>query len=348
VTILNAISPPEALAGWDDFVAAHPSGHLLQTTGWGRLKAEVGWDWEVVLSGTPEAPQAGALVLYRSLPLKLGTVAYVPRGPVVAWEDETTVKALLMALHRAAQRRRAWACWVEPELPDGHASTAVLLALRYRPPVRSVQPRRTILVDLTPTEDEILAAMKSKTRYNVRLSQRRGIRVRQGTLEDIPLFYRLMQETGVRDAFGIHTEAYYRRAYELFAPRGQVALLLAELEGEPLAGVLAFAVGTKAWYIAGGSSNRHRNLMPTYGVQWAAMQWARARGCTVYDLWGVPDADEEILEREFTERRDGLWGVYRFKRGFGGRLVRYVGLWERSLHPLYPLASALALKLARR
>jgi len=88
--------------------------------------------------------------------------------------------------------------------------------------------------------------------------------------------------------------------------------------------------------------------MPTYGVQWAAMQWARARGCTVYDLWGIPDADEEILERDFTERRDGLWGVYRFKRGFGGRVVRYVGLWERPLHPLYPLASALALKLARR
>jgi len=215
VTVLNAISPPEALAGWDDFVATHPFGHLLQTTGWGRLKAEVGWDWEVVLSG-------------------------------VAWEDEMTAQALLTALHRAARRRRAWACWVEPELPDRHASTAVLQALRYRPPVRSVQPRRTILVDLTPTEDKILAAMKSKTRYNIRLSQRRGVKVRQGSLEDISLFYRLMQETGVRDAFGIHTEAYYRRAYELFAPRGQVALLLAEFEGEVLAGVLVFAVGTKA------------------------------------------------------------------------------------------------------
>lgn len=348
MTILDASSPEEALTGWDNFVATHPAGHLLQTTGWGQLKAEVGWDWEVVLNGTPEAPQAGALVLYRALPLGLGTVAYVPRGPVVAWEDRATVEALLRAVHRAARRRRAWACWVEPELLDGHAGAAVLRALRYRPPVRGIQPRRTILVDLTPTEDEILAAMKSKTRYNIRLSQRKGIQVRQGTLADIPLFYHLMQETGARDAFGIHTEAYYRRAYELFAPRGQVALLLAELNGEPLAGVLVFAVGERAWYIAGGSSNRHRNLMPTYGVQWAAMQWARARGCTVYDLWGIPDADEEVLERSFTERSDGLWGVYRFKRGFGGRVVRYIGLWERALHPLYPLASAVERRLSRR
>ena len=91
----------------------------------------------------------------------------------------------------------------------------------------------------------------------------------------------------------------------------------------------------------GASSDAHRNLMAPYAIQWAAMRWAKARGCSTYDLWGVPDQDEEILENEFVERTDGLWGVYRFKRGFGGQVIRCVGLWEQSLHPLYPLAAKL-------
>jgi peptidoglycan pentaglycine glycine transferase (the first glycine) len=102
--------------------------------------------------------------------------------------------------------------------------------------------------------------------------------------------------------------------------------------------LMVFAVGTTAAYISGASSSRHRNLMAPYAVQWAAIQWARSKGCIYYDLWGVPDADEAQLEEEFADRSDGLWGVYRFKRGFGGDLVRYAGLWERPLHPLYPLA----------
>jgi len=150
-----------------------------------------------------------------------------------------------------------------------------------------------------------------------------------------------MAETGERDEFGVHSRAYYRRSLELFEAQGQVALVLAEFDGEPLAGVLVFAVGEKSWYIAGASSNRRRNLMPAYAVQWTAMQWAKERGCSVYDLWGIPDADEETLEASFTERSDGLWGVYRFKRGFGGQVTRYIGMWERALSPLYHLAARL-------
>jgi lipid II:glycine glycyltransferase (peptidoglycan interpeptide bridge formation enzyme) len=323
---------------WDTLVAKHENGHFLQTSAWGRLKADFGWDWETVTVGDP--PHSGALILYRDLPLGVGTLAYVPRGPVVAWEETRHVGRVVAAIEAAARRRGAWAVWLEPSLRDTPAARAQLQALGLRSSARKVQPPRTILVDLTASEDEILARMKSKTRYNIRLSGRKDVTVREGTLKDVDTFNAMMEVTGDRDEFGIRDAAYYRRALELFLPPTeppgvQAALLIAEFEGEPLAALVALAVGRTAWYWIGASSNRHRNRMPTYALQWAAMRWARARGCTVYDMWGIPDADEETLENQFLERSDGLWGVYRFKRGFGGEVVRYAGLWEQALHPLY-------------
>ncbi len=120
--------------------------------------------------------------------------------------------------------------------------------------------------------------------------------------------------------FGVHSRDYYQRAYELFQPRGECILLLAEYQGEPISALMAFSRGQRAWYFYGASGNAHRERMPTYLLQWEAMRWARARGCLSYDLWGVPDYDESYLETHFSERSQGLWGVYRFKRGFGGQL----------------------------
>ena len=335
---------------WNRFVAAHPCGNLLQTTQWGRLKAGFGWDWELVTVGDKDAPRAGAIVLYRKLPLGLGALAYVPRGPLVDWSDRTAATELFAALHTAARKRRAWACWIEPEVGNASAhpaslphTEAFLADIGYRRAVRTIQPRRTIVLDISPPEEDILMTMKSKTRYNIRLSERKGVTVREGSIADVETYHDLMEVTGERDEFGVHTLAYYRKALELFAPEDEVALLLAEHEGEPLAGLMVFAVGKKSWYIYGASSDRHRNLMPAYAVQWAAIRWARARGCTTYDLWGIPDADEETLEAEFTERSDGLWGVYRFKRGFGGEVVRYTGLVgtrsESALSTRFPILS---------
>ena len=147
-------------------------------------------------------------------------------------------------------------------------------------------------------------------------------------------FHQLMIETGDRDGFGIHDSQYYQRAFEIFHPDGNCKLLLARLEDEPLAGLMVFKAGNRAWYFYGASSQRHRNTMPAYLLQWEAIRWAKSIGCLEYDFWGVPDADQEQLEAEFTERSDGLWGVYRFKRGFGGSLRRSVGPWDRIYQPL--------------
>ncbi len=328
---LQVTRPPAE--DWDAFVTAHSQAHLLQLAAWGELKSRFGWSAErIALSGVPSPILSGAQILYRRLPLGLGALAYIPKGPLMDWRDPQETTPTLHALDRAARSRGAIALTVEPDLPDTPDHVAALTHAGFIPGAATVQPRRTLLIDLSPDKSDILAAMKSKTRYNIRLAARKGVTVRQGTAADVSTFNRLMAVTGERDRFGVHSPDYYRAAFELFTDR--VGLFLAEYQGEPLAGLMAFALGQTAWYFYGASSAAHRDLMAPYAVQWAAVQWAKDRGCTTYDLWGVPDEDEATLEEEFTHRQDGLWGVYRFKRGFGGRLARTVGAWDRVYSPL--------------
>jgi len=347
VPAVRLFDQPDEQDAWDGLVSSAPGGHVLQSWAWGELKARFGWAVQRVAVG-----EACAQVLYRSVPGGLGTIAYIPKGPLVNYENPRSIQALLDGIEPFAQQRRAICLKIEPDLEDDPALSERLLDLGFRPSPQAVQPRRTILVDLNPEPDRILAEMKQKTRYNVRLAARKNVTVRPGTGADLPAFYRLMETTAQRDHFGIHTEAYYEMAYRLFVPLDRACLLLAEYGGELLAGLAVFALesaqGGTACYMYGASSDQHRNLMPAYLLQWEAMLWAREKGCRTYDLWGVPDRDEQILEAEFAERADGLWGVYRFKRGFGGRLVRTTGAWDLVYAPLrYRLYTA-AVRLRNR
>jgi peptidoglycan pentaglycine glycine transferase (the first glycine) len=335
--LIDIILPVTSFSHWESFIQSkHPDSHLLQTASWARLKSAFGWRAEPVLSG-----DAGAMVLFRSLPLGF-SIAYVPRGPVPP--TLSALPQLLPQLDSLCRTRRAVFLKIEPDLADDPSAADALWRLGFRPSPNTVQPPRTLRVDIRDSEEEILARMKPKTRYNIRLAARHGVAVSAG--EDIGSFARLMATTGARDSFAIHAGRYYQTAYEEFSRHGAVALLTATLQGEPLAGLMAFAQGTRAWYLYGASSDIHREVMAPYLLQWEAVRWARTKGCTEYDLWGIPDADEETLEKQFAARRDGLWGVYRFKRGFGGKIWRAVGAWDRVYVP--PLYWLYRLYFARR
>jgi len=334
MTTYESVSSVEPDA-WDDFVVAHPHSHVLQTSPWGALKATFDWSATQVAVTQDDDLVAGAQVLYRSLPAGVGRLAYVPKGPLVNWDDEEQVQALLSALDQEAQSEGAVALSIEPNLPDEPRHRERLRELGFQPaPFDAIQPRRTLVVDITPDEDDILMAMKSKTRYNIRLAGRKGVTVREAGEEGVATFNDILSATAERGDFGIHPPAYYEAAYRLFVSRGWARLLLAEVEGETVAGLMVFAIPPRSWYFYGASSTAHREKMPTYLLQWEAIRWAKSIGCTSYDLWGVPDEDRETLEDEFIERSDGLWGVYRFKRGFGGDLVRSVGAWDRVYAPM--------------
>lgn len=336
------IVEPEA-APWEQFVQAHPRAHVLQLPAWGALKAAYGW--QVIRVGLTRVDSdelvAGAQLLLRSFG-RIGSFGYLPMGPLVTAEDQWP--ALWPALHRRAGRRRAFMLKWEP----GHAPVyrpRGLESWRFLGSSHHIQPPRSILIDLRADEEQILARMNQGTRRKIRSSDKKGVTCREATAADLPAFTQLMAETGARSSFGVHEADYYRRAFELFVPQGNAALWLAEHEGRPLAGVMVFRAGKRAWYLYGASSADKRNLMASYGAQWAAIRWARAQGCHSYDLWGVPDSDEVTLEASFQTRHDGLWGVYGFKRGWGGALRRTVGaldcVYNPLLYQLYRVAVAL-------
>jgi len=322
-------------------VATSSVGHVLQSNQWGQLKERFGWQVARLAIEDRGQWRAGAQVLFRTLGPR--TIAYVPNGPITDWADAEVTQTLLEALHHLCRQRRAILLKIEPDVAEDRSaersrrSPALaqrLTELGFRPSPQTIQPQCTILLDLTPDPEAILARMKSKTRYNIRLAGRKGVSVREGTAKDLPGFYHLMRITAERDGFGIHSESYYQTAHQLFVPQGLARLFLATFEDQILAGIMAFAFDQRAWYMYGASSDEHRNLMPNYLLQWEAIKWAKECGCLTYDLWGIPDEEEAVLEGEFLKRSDGLWGVYRFKRGFGGQVVHYLRAYDYVYSPL--------------
>jgi peptidoglycan pentaglycine glycine transferase (the first glycine) len=320
----------------------------LQTARWARLKSDFGWSAQRVVLRTIPSPDApllgGASILFRKLPWGQA-IAYVPKGPAVDWADPAQTRAVLTMARNAAAKSRAALLKIEPDLPSTPALSAALQELGFQPSPQRVQPLTTVVIDLSGDEAAILGRMKQKWRYNIRLSERKGVTVREGSLDDLAATQRLMDATGERDAFNVHNAAYHRRATELFAPAGLMRWLLAEHEGQILAAIAVFALGRTAYYMWGASADDGRNVMPNHALQWAAMRWARTKGCSAYDLWGVPDEvgdNPAVYVDPESWGQGGLWGVYRFKQGFGGRVVRFAGAWDLPLskpgYELYKLA----------
>jgi lipid II:glycine glycyltransferase (peptidoglycan interpeptide bridge formation enzyme) len=318
---------------WDAFVSGQPTGHLLQSWGWGELKASAGWHpLRMALWDTEQQRMvAAAQVLRRTaahLPLWSGHLAYIPRGPVCDWSC-STYQIMLSELNRYVKQQGALALQMEPVLEVGEhksAGIAKFLDASGFHGVRAIQPARTIVLDITPDEESLLAHMKEKWRYNVRLAGRKGVQVRAAqTVEDVRNWYRLLQTTGDRDDFGIHTLEYYLQVWRIFVPRKQARLFLAEYDGQLLGGIFVGLMAKQAIYLYGASSNEQRNLMPNYLLQWEAIRWAKSEGATSYDFWGIPETDDED---------EAMAGVYRFKSGWGGRVVRLVGNYEYVYRPL--------------
>ncbi len=338
---------------WNEITASLPLAHLLQTWEWSQVKAR--YDWQAlpfVWEFEKGKPVAAAMILKRTLPVagfaKKMCVLYIPKGPLMDWSDIDLRTRVLDDLSTFAKRQGAIFIKIDPdvvlgtgvpgaeasvEFESGHAVRSWLDTRGWRFSQDQIQFRNTVLVDLTPSEDELLVRMKQKTRYNIRLAQKKGVTVRTAAVADLPLLYRMYAETSVRDGFLIREEGYYQAVWQGFRGVSPLAdpcqpfteALIAEVEGDPLAAVSLFYFAGQAIYLFGMSRETHREKMPNYLLQWEAMRRARSVGCRVYNLWGAPD---EFLES------DGLWGVFRFKEGLGGVVSRTIGAWDFTPNPL--------------
>jgi lipid II:glycine glycyltransferase (peptidoglycan interpeptide bridge formation enzyme) len=294
---------------------------------WGELKSEFGWKPVRLVT-----ENVGVQILFRKLPLGF-TIGYMPK-PVFSNQYSVVSNQFWNEVDLICKKNKAVFLKIEPDIWEDDPIINQLRITNYelRNSPHNIQPPRTIIIDIKGDEENILSRMKPKCRYNIRLAEKKGITVR--AWDDIESFHKMMLITGGRDNFGVHSKEYYQRAYDLFHSKGICELLVAEYEGKPLASLMVFTNGLRAWYVYGASNNEERNRMPTYLLQWEAIRWAKARGCEEYDLWGVPDENEEILEANFESRHDGLWGVYRFKRGFGGELKRAAQALDKVYNPL--------------
>jgi peptidoglycan pentaglycine glycine transferase (the first glycine) len=328
---------------WNDAVARLPQAHVLQSYEWGEFKSRHGWRPFRLLFVRRGAEVAAACVLLRRLPRGPWAVMYTPKGPCLDYEDSDLLAMVLDRLEETSRQQRAIFLKIDPDVPADRSDVTRLLEGRgWHASREQIQFRNTMLVDLRPSEQELLGGMKSKWRYNVRLAQRRGVEVVEGGMDDLPLFYEMYTTTSARDEFIIRPFSYYADAWGTFVSQGRAQLLLARHEGEVLAGQILFHFGNKAWYMYGASTDRHRHLMPNHLLQWEAMRWARARGCAVYDMWGAPDVMDES---------DPMWGVHRFKEGFGGEFTSYLGAYDypasRLLYWLYTAVMPRLLDLLR-
>jgi lipid II:glycine glycyltransferase (peptidoglycan interpeptide bridge formation enzyme) len=350
---------------WNSLISRLPNPHFLQTYEWGQVKAKYGWSplyavwsadgkWKVEsdpnLLSTFHSPVAAALILKRQILrtsfAKRLSILYSPKGPLLDWTNEALRKRVLSDLQTYAKQQGAIFVKVDPDVvlgtgvpfsegdvpeSNGQAVMSELKRRGWEYSSDQIQFRNTVLIDLNPTEDEILARMKPKTRYNIRLAEKKGVDLRVGKLEDLSMLYKIYAETSVRDGFVIRDEGYYKTVWEKFM-RSVVGSqpvcepLIAEVDGEPVVAIFVFYFAGRAYYVYGMSRNKHREKMPTYLLQWEAIRRARANGCTTYDLWGAPEVFDES---------DSMWGVYRFKEGLGGKVVRTLGAYDFAPSPLW-------------
>ena len=310
-----------------------PAAHILQTWEWGEFKRQTtGWQPQRIAFRQDGVLLALASIGVRSVgPFK---VMYAPKGPVFANSATAACEAVITALETLARRQGAIWLKIDPDIPigtgiegepdatteaEGSALQSRLAQRGWRFSADQVQFRNTILIDLTESEDALLAAMSQTTRRKVRVAEREGVTVRAASTADLPTLYELYRITGERDGFLTRPPSYYELEWRALMDAGLAHALIAEHDGQALGHVILFHFGRKCWYFTGASSNEQRDKMPNYLLQWEAMRWAKAQGYIIYDMWGAPN--------DFIES-DPLWGVYQFKRGFRGTVTRYLGAYD--------------------
>jgi len=312
---------------WDGWLRDSPGGgHVLQSYEWGEFKRRLGWrPIRLVLERDGAVVGLAQFLAYDTGPFVPGALWYCTKGPWLPWDDEEAVRTFFEGVREVARREGAHTVKIEPDVLEEQKDIKTLLGeIGFRKARYDLNLKTTLVVDLSLSEEELLARMKAKTRYNARLAARKGVEVVEPEFEEgWATFYEWMKATSERkeDYVLRRSRDYLHGVMRSMHDAGQGRLFFAEHEGTPLAGMYVFTFGEKYWYMYGASSDEKRNLKPNYVLQWEVMRWAKQRGLTHYDMVGVPKPEE-------LNESSSLWNVYKFKEGFGGELVDSLGCYD--------------------
>ena len=315
---------------YEDFVQSHPKGNFAQSVLWGKQKPM--WKWEAVAVRDEGGKIKGSCAfMTRKVPGLGKTLMYGCRGPVTDLDDRQTMAELLDGAKALAKKNKAYAIKIDPDVPSSNTAYAEMLhSFGFKSKeggknFEAINPRYVFRLNVEgKTEDELLAGFHQKWRYNIRLAVKKGVTVKICGKEMVPAFSDLMLTTGVRDGFVTRQPEYFANMLDNLGEHCRLYMAF-DPEGTPIAGTLAIWYGDKVWYLYGASSNEHRNLMPNYLLQWSMIQWAAEKGCRIYDFRGVSgDVSED----------NPLYGLFRFKQGFGGDFTEFVGEMDLVLDPV--------------
>lgn len=319
-------------SSWNQFILHHPEGNLLQSWSWGEFQQALGnsiWRLQVVGDNNEVIAQLLAI----KLSLGFGKfIIYTPREVLInttapIQHQQQAMELIVKKIKELGKGEKAILWRTDPPLKVSDTTALSLYkTFGFIRSKKSVQPSTNWVIDITAGTNNLLTAMKPKTRYNIHLAEKKGIRiVTSRNIEDIRIFNQLNKATAVRDGFIPHSDNYYKKQLEILGKAGGLELLVAYLDQAPVAAVLISFFGNKATYLHGASSNEHREAMATYAIQWAAINTAQTKGCATYDLGGV----------DLNNDHPAWAGITRFKQGFGGRAVEYVGSLELPISPLW-------------
>jgi lipid II:glycine glycyltransferase (peptidoglycan interpeptide bridge formation enzyme) len=310
----------DELKQWNELIAGNPDGgHFLQSAGWAHFRRHYGWQprqFVSIIGGKSIA----VLMLERSIPT-IGKIWYCPKGPGVT--NESDLEVVLAKLYKLEPD--VVAIKLEPELAAGTG-----LPSDFRKSTINRQVVSTGVVDLDKPEDELIASFKQKTRYNIRLSERKGVTVEavDPTAENFEIMYRLMATTHERSSYFNPNKGYILASWRALCNDHTGQLFLASHEDDILAGAYIVQLGNKAWYKDGGSTRAAKqNLMAPYALQWQIMRWLQNVGFTSYDLMGLP------APGELDDPNHPLSRLAQFKLGFKPELKEFMGTYDIVFHP---------------
>lgn len=317
---MSQIVTEEMIPAYEAFVQQHKKGHFAQSVLWAKQKPQ--WTWKAIISTDSDGQIRGSLaVLIRKVPFTGLTLMYGCRGPVCDPENKEVLADLIDGARKLARTYHSYCIKLDPDITVTNTDfleTMESFGFRHTKTGKNfegIQPKFVFRLDVEgKTTEELLADFHQKTRYNLRLAGRKGVEVSLCGKEAVPDFSRLMNITGERDGFGVRQASYFEGLLDHLGEHAR--LYMAYYEGQAIAGTLAIWYGDKVWYLYGASSNEHRRLMPNYLLQWRMIEWAVEKNCRIYDFRGVsgdlnPDSP--------------LYGLYKFKRGFGGDFTEFIG-----------------------
>ena len=312
--------------------------HPLQSWEWGEFRQKTGK--KVIRLGlfVGKKLKAGYQLTVHPIPKLPYTLIYFPKGP-------RPTEMMLKALKKLGQKEKAILVKLEPNLPAPlNSVTKLLLQKNDCRPGQSLFTKYTFQLDLTKSEEELLRAMKPKTRYNIRLAQRHGIKIVEDNSDQaFEKFIELFFETTKRQGFYGHTPDYYRQMKKILVPAGIEHLFLAQYKKRVLAAYIFFTFKNTLYYPYGASTRLHREVMPTYALFWQAIKYGQKMGLKTFDMWGTPGPSPNP--------KDPWYGFHRFKEGFGPKLVKFIGTYDLIINPrlysLYNLVNTLRWKFLR-